>query len=82
MPIVRTIPAHIRQDHLRRPLTLYVHDIYTRAIRSNDMNIDFCLSGKRTILQNQLSLYNQGKVKDKKTKLKCKSMFKLCCGKT
>ena len=39
--MVRPIPVQLRQEQLQRPLTLFFEDTYTRAIRSNDSNVDF-----------------------------------------
>ena len=39
--MVRPIPVQLRQEQLQRPLTLFFDDTYTRAIRSNDSNVDF-----------------------------------------
>ena len=39
--MVRPIPVQLRQEQLQRPLTLFFDDTYTRAIRSNDSNVDY-----------------------------------------
>ena len=39
--MVRPIPVQLRQEQLQRPLTLFFDDTYTRAIRSDDSNVDF-----------------------------------------
>ena len=79
--MVNTVHARVRQSTLQRPLTLYMSDKYTRAIRSMDVNTDFCLTKKRNTLQRNVSFntHNNENINSTKYLKFIKSTFICCC---